>query len=397
MRNCSGRPAHCGRPPGNYHRPSANGPTTPKGCSTWRTSKSSSIAAAALEQLGHEPARRWIATTLREATLPSKIHATAQQFAREGAGPMLETLRRRAGHRREPSPGAGEHGPGKAGLSAALPGTLGDRTTQRACRSAGRQPDSSPTMQQTAAGDADLDFQCGLMAFEAGRTDAALASWRSSLTQSSNHRAEILRLVGGEPDSPGNLEKLLPDSPTLLIELAREEYSGDQYAPLLPVAGARGRVDRAAWISASRRAPPPGCSFCPSRQKLGSDRKLHAGPGACRQNTAWRYELALLLRREGKLEQAHEEAKYYALIQPANADYRKLLEEINHARDGERGEVGVHPRSPALAFGWTRGYNGVDLLETTFGRSAPLFARNCPCPSRWNSPGSSSARSTTIR
>ncbi|MGO8747157.1 MAG: O-antigen ligase family protein [Thermoguttaceae bacterium] len=294
--------------------------------------------AAALEQLGHEAGETADRDALREATLPSKIHATAQQFAREGAGPMLETLRR--------EPVIAEN---------LLPALENMVRARRACPLlsqvhlaiaqlsvlAAAPADNQIHLQraqQTAAGDADLAFQCGLMAFQAGRTDAALASWRSSLTQSSNHRAEILRLVGGEPDLPGNLEKLLPDSPTLLIELAREEYSGDQYAPL------RSRLlERAAESIAQHGYPQAeehhfrGVVFALQGKNSEAIESYTRALQLRRQNTAWRYELALLLRREGKLEQAHEEAKFCALIQPANADYRKLLEEINHARAMESG------------------------------------------------------------
>ncbi len=46
----------------------------------------------------------------------------------------------------------------------------------------------------------------------------------------------------------------------------------------------------------------------------------------------WRYEFAMLLRRQGCLEEARTQAKWCARLAPRQEKYRKLLQEINQAQ-----------------------------------------------------------------
>jgi len=55
----------------------------------------------------------------------------------------------------------------------------------------------------------------------------------------------------------------------------------------------------------------------------------------------WRYELALLLKSQGRLDEAHEHARVCAMLNPSRREYRQLLEQINLARltSGPRAET----------------------------------------------------------
>ena len=51
---------------------------------------------------------------------------------------------------------------------------------------------------------------------------------------------------------------------------------------------------------------------------------------------SWRYEVAVLLKGAGRIDEAHEQARLAARLAPRNGTYRALLKEINHARAGVR-------------------------------------------------------------
>ena len=48
--------------------------------------------------------------------------------------------------------------------------------------------------------------------------------------------------------------------------------------------------------------------------------------------TIWRYELALLLKEQGRIDEAHEQARLAARLDRHNVEYRALLREINQLR-----------------------------------------------------------------
>ncbi len=287
----------------------------------------------ALERLRREAGSGADHAALWQGTLPLVVHARAQQLARASLDRTLQRLRNQ--------PVIAEN------LVPAM------KSLVRARRACPLLPQvhlaiaqlsvlvSAPAdnqvhldrAQETSPCQADVAFQCGLLAYQAGRMDTALASWRDSLTRRPSHLREILQLVNSEPDLPGNLEKLLPDSPMLLIQLAREQYLGDRYARL------RSRLlERAAEstenkeYSEAERHHVKGMVFALRNRFTEAIESYSRAVELRRENARWRYELALLLQREGRLEQAHEEAKYCFRSDPANGDYRKLLEEINHTR-----------------------------------------------------------------
>jgi O-antigen ligase/tetratricopeptide (TPR) repeat protein len=176
-------------------------------------------------------------------------------------------------------------------------------------------------------------FRCGLLELQAGRPEQASCDWRRALELGCRHTEEILRRIEERMSLPYLVDKVLPDRPALLIDLARYRYAG-------------ARQDYARQLIAER------CQRALDRVRLPADEGHYLRGAACRlqsrtaeaireyeqavalrpRDTEWRYELALLLKTEGHLAQAHEHACLCAAIAPRNGVYRGLLEQINHAR-----------------------------------------------------------------
>jgi hypothetical protein len=73
------------------------------------------------------------------------------------------------------------------------------------------------------------------------------------------------------------------------------------------------------------------------------------------EQTNWRYQLAVLLKHQGRIDEAHDQAKTCVHLAPANQTYRGLLREIvrmillkghSSAQDSEK-PLQDMPRLPA--------------------------------------------------
>jgi tetratricopeptide (TPR) repeat protein len=179
----------------------------------------------------------------------------------------------------------------------------------------------------------DLLFRCGLLDFNAGRPDRAYESWRRSLTLSSRYLTDILDMMGQELETPGMVQKVLPDSPELLVRLAQKQYAADEHANLrrLLVERAEELIEQVD-LPADERHHLRGSVL--ALKGVNSEAiKSYADAVKLRPNeVVWRYEFALLLKREGLLDEAHAQAKQCARMAPAEREYRELLEQIHEAR-----------------------------------------------------------------
>lgn len=81
---------------------------------------------------------------------------------------------------------------------------------------------------QVAPGDSDLLVQCGTLAQAAGLAEFSYACWRRSLELVPDRLPQIRQLWSQEVTLEQEMEWILPDSPELLLTLARASYSGDE-------------------------------------------------------------------------------------------------------------------------------------------------------------------------
>jgi tetratricopeptide (TPR) repeat protein len=188
-------------------------------------------------------------------------------------------------------------------------------------------------VRRLAPADPDLLFRCGVLETSAGRRDAAYGSWRKSLALSPRYLGEILQIADPHMARRQTIETLLPESPTLLIRLARERYAGSERADVREAL-----VQRAEHLIEQGRLPED--ERCYLRGSALALKELYpqaianySRAVALRvRETGWRYELALALKRQGMLGDAWEQARLCVRMKPDKLEYRTLLEEINHLR-----------------------------------------------------------------
>lgn len=187
--------------------------------------------------------------------------------------------------------------------------------------------------QRLAPSDPDLLFRCGLLELQAGRTRSACDSWRKSLAAGDRHLNDILLLAGQQPSPVEMVDSVLPDSPLLLVRVARERYGAEEDIEIR-----RKLADRVERLIGEIGLPEE------ERHHLRSSASSLKGlyPEAIAslsravelrpEQADWRYELAVLLKDQGRIDEAHEQAKLCARMDPNNGKYRTLLKEINHTR-----------------------------------------------------------------
>lgn len=270
---------------------------------------------------------------LQAATQPSFLHARLQQYSRTGPPDRVEKIRNDPLVRDNLAP-ALEHLIWARRACPLVP-QVHLRIAELALLAAGPAADelSIQRARRLAPAQPDVLYSCGVLEYQAQRTEAALAYWRESLSKSADFLPQILRLAEPLLAQDSTVEHLFPDQPTLLINLAREKY-GEQPQRAIQQALLR----RATWLIQE--------GDCPAEEKLYLKGVLLGVqgdyPAAISQLTQavqlrvqdphWRYELAIVLQRQGLIEEAHEQAQTCALLDPQNAGYRKLLQTLNRAR-----------------------------------------------------------------
>ncbi len=187
--------------------------------------------------------------------------------------------------------------------------------------------------QRLSPADPDLLFRCGLLELQAGRGESASRSWKRCLALDSRYLNEIVDLGGQYLGMRRTIEDVLPDSPQQLIELARERYQAEEHAEIDRLLSERveALID-GANLPADERSYLRGSAHA-LRQEYAQAIAHYARAVELRPQAAgWRYELARLLKQQGRIREAHEQAKLCARLDPQNGQYRTLLRQINHAR-----------------------------------------------------------------
>jgi tetratricopeptide (TPR) repeat protein len=170
----------------------------------------------------------------------------------------------------------------------------------------------------------EILFQCGLLDFEAGRLDAAYASWKTCLSLSDKLSDKFLRpvlwLTSSSLEDVETARKLLPDAPGLLIRLTRKELASARYEE------ARAAITQRA-LELLDEGDLPKDETCYLRALALENRKEYAeaiknfdrAVQLRPRDTAWREEYANLLEGQGMISDAIEQVVVLARMYPGNS------------------------------------------------------------------------------
>jgi Tfp pilus assembly protein PilF len=180
-------------------------------------------------------------------------------------------------------------------------------------------------------GDPAMLLMCGLLELQAGRNGLAAKTWRDSIRLDRSRLDRILAAAEKQFDARSLIEDVLPDSPELLLELARTRYTQEKGAELHKML-----IDRADELIARAELPEPqrcrlqGLVFAMRKEHGRAIDRYYRAVELRRQDPGWRYELALALTGASRLQEAHQQAILCARMAPGNGQYQALLRELNH-------------------------------------------------------------------
>jgi len=207
-----------------------------------------------------------------------------------------------------------------APLSVLVDGPSADAVhLERACQT---RPSSAYTWNKAAR----LDLQ-------AGRPETAYQRFRKCLEISPEYLTEVLEFARPRVPFSELVARVLPPSPDFLLDAAEGEFSGPDRAE-----DRRLLVQRALDLLRDSDAPEAERQRAVGRALVLLQRypeALRAYLYAVRERpnvAAWRYELSLLLLRQGHVEGALEQARTCLRLDPQNVNYQRHLRQVKQRR-----------------------------------------------------------------
>ena len=186
----------------------------------------------------------------------------------------------------------------------------------------------------------DVLLQAGQLDWQAGRAAEALGRWHKALELDETFVTDLLDFADSRVPVEQLATKVLPDSPTLLLELATTRYVDDGQAAakdavLRRAAAGVERLD----LHEDERYYLRGRILAEQNDAAEAIRNYLLAVNQRPGELAWRFELARLLRQNNLLEQAAEQVRRCLEGDPDRAEFKQLLEEIERARTEEANEI----------------------------------------------------------
>jgi O-antigen ligase/tetratricopeptide (TPR) repeat protein len=182
-----------------------------------------------------------------------------------------------------------------------------------------------------SSANADVLYSVGLRAYSAGSTNLANKAWNRSISLNSTHLHHVIDFLTAEAAGIDAIVLALPQSPQILVELAANRFSDEKFTDT-----------RLALLNRSRNlldAVPEQARNTDWYRQYG---KLHATAQDSEAAFAAyrdairlapyqmeiRLEFSLLLQQYGRVEEAREEARVCAKLDPDSADVKTLIREL---------------------------------------------------------------------
>jgi tetratricopeptide (TPR) repeat protein len=184
-------------------------------------------------------------------------------------------------------------------------------------------------MRNLISTDDRLLMESGFVEFQSGRVDNALADWKRVAEHSPQQfLPQILEYAVQSPELTSEIEKLLPDDPASLVELAKSRFAGREGTATRERLLARARQLLTTAEATPERHYLEGMILSLEGNSPPAIEQLKKAVELRPEQIGWRYELALVLQRSEKLEAAHEQARLCWSLDPSNELYEKLYRQL---------------------------------------------------------------------
>ena len=176
-------------------------------------------------------------------------------------------------------------------------------------------------------------FHCGQIAYQSDSLELALDCWRGCITASPEYLDRVFLICPPEINRDWKWDRLLPDAPEKLIALTRLRLPSNQRMLLCQAIG-----KKAEGLKAMHALSEEEGLYIAGVVNLV---RGHAAKGIsllCRAvgmrpgMTRWRYDLAIVLQKEGRVDEAIEQLLMCCGQDPKNVTYTELLKQWSALR-----------------------------------------------------------------
>ncbi|MAT14632.1 MAG: hypothetical protein CMJ46_05105 [Planctomyces sp.] len=191
---------------------------------------------------------------------------------------------------------------------------------------------------------ADIMFAAGQMRFSRGNREKAISDWSQSLRVDARNIDEILRIASGFMKTEEILAELVPDDPETLMLIAERMYSSPQHSKSQELV-----LNKLSALLEQESWPAGTTEFYQARMAVlkGDAKKaleLYGQAVAYNPNDLeWNYHYAMLLRKEGKLQEAERILSYCVRLAPGRPRFSNLL---NIIREQRKEQDAMKPSEP---------------------------------------------------
>jgi tetratricopeptide (TPR) repeat protein len=179
-----------------------------------------------------------------------------------------------------------------------------------------------------APSDARVFFWCGLLDIDAGRIESGLRTWRRCLDLDPARFDEIYSLAQQRAEPLLVIEQLTPDRAELLVKLAHHVIDQNTPDAKQSLAARLVRLAASPEMNDAQRHYLQGLAWHLSSAAEKAIGEYQEAVRLDPQKDQWHFELALLLKQQGRLSEAYQQALLCNRLEPENRDYSDLLRNI---------------------------------------------------------------------
>jgi O-antigen ligase/tetratricopeptide (TPR) repeat protein len=188
-----------------------------------------------------------------------------------------------------------------------------------------------------APGDPDLLYEVGALHFSAARFPEAYGVWRRSLALSDRYEEEIVTRATAQQDAAQLMATTLPAASDLLARVAIRYYALEDQKPQQRLLLQRAKeLLPQTELTEDERYYLDGILAAANERYAEAVERYRQALALRPESVQWRYELALLLRQVGRLEEAELEARWCARHAPDVPRYALLLESVREQAEAAK-------------------------------------------------------------
>ena len=180
-------------------------------------------------------------------------------------------------------------------------------------------------------------FHCGQIAYQSDSLELALDCWRGCITATPEYLDRVFSICPPETNPDWNWDRLLPDAPEKLIALTRIPLPNHQRVLLCQAIGKKAETLQAIReLSAGEGLYIAGVANLVRGHPAKGISLLFRAVGMRPGMTKWRYDLAVVLQKEGRVDEAIEQLLMCCGQDPENGAYTELLKRWSALRSGSQ-------------------------------------------------------------